>query len=217
MILSERYQVEEIIELHKMVKDNPYNSMTYFIHICIEYIIKKIDENNNPFKDELNFKYELILELKKVFNEHNINNIYVHAEYNELNYYAALNLNIKTLKNFTVADIVIEFNNKYYIIELKYGLDRNGKIAPSISGSFWGNGKGFQEDCDKTQSLVNNLENVDCGYCIFLTLLNERIEYAKAHCCEDRFKNTIFDLNCAKKWKKWIDIKKYSYYIEEIK
>jgi hypothetical protein len=98
-----------------------------------------------------------------MFKEHNINNIYVHTEYNELNYYAALNLNIKTLKNFTVADIVIE---------LKYGLDRNGKTAPSISGSFWGDekGKGFQGDCNKTQLLVNNLGNIDCGYCIFLTL-----------------------------------------------
>jgi hypothetical protein len=57
--------VEEIIELYKIIKENSYKRITYSIHICIENIIKKIDENNNPFEDELNFKYEFILELKK--------------------------------------------------------------------------------------------------------------------------------------------------------
>jgi hypothetical protein len=200
--------MEKINELHKIEKNSTKDmKIIDFIHMSI----KKILSENACFENELDFQYKLFRELKNMFKEFDIDNIYAHLEYNELNYYLGINMNMEVNRKkasvFWTSDIAIEFDDRYYIIELKYGHDR----TPTYGGISLSQAViGFDRDINKVQSLVNKFENIDCGYCILLTAEKE---YVKNYTTDE---NNI-PLKIIWEERKWIDVEKLSYYIDEIK
>ena len=180
------------------------------INLSMKNILVNIQKNNKIFINELDYQYTLALELKK--ESKNIEQVNIYIEFNELNINMGLSMNLdenkinnkKTGNKFWQLDIVIELNERYYIIELKYGYDRSGtggrlNLSQAVRGK-----NGFINDIEKIHNLMNKFSNINKGYCILLTMSNEKV-YAKKYT-----NRKIFDDA------KWIDIGLYSYYIQEI-
>jgi hypothetical protein len=176
-----------------------------FIHTGMDKILKE----NTQFDVERNIQYELARELRNLFNRPDIDNKYVvYLEYDEKNF--ALNSNMENVKDSWVIDIVIEFNKKYYVVELKYGYDVNGTGGrTNLSQAV----KGFDEDISKVQKLVNKYKNIDCGYCILITAEKQ---YVKNYTTNNKKEPLQIDWKDFNWWPK-AEKTSLSYYIEEIK
>jgi hypothetical protein len=193
--------MENYIESFKKTKEGLFNDITGFINICIRNILTNANKKDIIFKTEVEFQYNLAFELKNMFKRIDVDDIQIYLEYNMLNYYFEMDITIDNYKTkaseYGVLDIVIEFDKSYYIIELKYG-DTDGTVGTSLSESI----NRFTEDKNRIQNLVNKYKNIHCGYCILLTISDSK-RYCK--------KIDTLDVN------KWINVGKFSYYIEEIK
>jgi hypothetical protein len=162
-------------------------------------------------KYEQYFKYNLALELRKYLNEkdHSIN---ITMEYNEINFHMGDKHNDSNLydkySNISeieperewVIDIVIEIDNKFYPIELKYSAYYNASKSESGGSNYSNARKGFGDDEEKIIDVMKKYKKIiDCGYCILIVTSNIK---------------SYFDTIIPKE--KWKDVEeRYSYIIIE--
>jgi hypothetical protein len=167
------------------------------INIIIKECMKSLQKNQ--FEYESDFKAHLVIELKKrissVFVEYNILNFYLDNIEEYMNDgYIFIQKN-----NAPVIDIVVNYEEIFYPIELKcsfYNGTKNigtdGKTALD----------GFIFDIKK----IMNIKKINKGYCILLTneknFINEKIASLNDKSLINGFE--------------WVDIKNYSYLFKEI-